>query len=134
MKNGVRIAFALAVVISLCTPPQTSPAYHSSFKKALQQKYRLASVSCDTCHIAEQPRTERNALGQVFHDRLKDKHLTKQFYDAQRKGFEARREVESRMTREFLAVLKRVEPIPTENGRTFGQRFRAAEFPGLRLR
>lgn len=134
MKNRSRIACATAVVIGLCISAQNSPASHSSFKKALQQRYELGSVSCNTCHIADKPRTERNALGLVFQERLEDKHLSQKFHEAQGRGFKARREIESRMTREFIAVLKRIEPMQTENGRTFGERFRAAEFPGLRLR
>lgn len=134
MKNRAKIAIVAAVLVSCCFPPHNTSASHSTFKKALQRRYELGSVSCNTCHVAERPRTERNALGKVFYDRMKDKHLSRQFRDARKKGFEARREVESRMTREFIAVLKRIEPLPTENGRTFRQRFRAAEFPGLRLR
>lgn len=127
------IAQASILVLSLVMTSRAEAA-HSAFKKALQSRYELAGVACSTCHVSDTKRDERNELGEMFHERLKDQNLTEKFYAARKRGFQARRDTEKVMTREFLQVLKNVEPIKSDNGVTFGERFRRAQFPGLRLR
>lgn len=133
-RLGKLILFTASGLVLCFATTSTDAATHSAFKKALQARYKLASVACTTCHLSDTERDQRNALGELFYKRLKDKRLTERFYRARKQGFEARRATEKVMTREFLQTLKNIEPLRTENGMTFGDRFRLGLFPGLKLR
>lgn len=129
----VSVVLVLVILVNSLTAVPTQAA-HSVFKRVLQRRYELASVSCNTCHVEEKERTERNEVGDVIYEQLADQKISERFREAKRRGFESRRQFEGVMEREFLQALKTIEPLRTSNGRTFGQRFRSADFRGLRLR
>jgi len=65
---------------------------HSVFKKQMAAKYPNKKISCNTCHVEKQPKTERNAYGKLFHKTFESKTLTADFKAkgsrAEKKAFE----------------------------------------------
>lgn len=127
--------FAKRVIIVLTVVLIAAPANaHSVFKRTMQRRYELASVSCVACHVPEADRSERNELGEVFEEHLDGKELSAKFAAAKREGFESRRRFEESMAREFLKALTEIEPLRSRNGQTYRARFRSGSFNGLEVR
>lgn len=64
---------------------------HSVFKKRMQAMYPNKKVSCNTCHVDKQPKSKRNAYGQLFHKTFESKTLSadvKTKKGAEKKAFE----------------------------------------------
>lgn len=71
------IAFCLGLM--LCN----FASAHDCFKEPLEERYKLKTVSCKTCHPNNKDRSIHNKLGIIFENALKGKNLTKQFKDAE---------------------------------------------------
>ena len=52
---------------------------HSVFKKQMAAKYPKKNISCNTCHIKGESKTERNAYGKLFHKTFESKTLSADF-------------------------------------------------------
>lgn len=102
---------------------------HDEFKEALEQRYRLKSVSCKACHTDNKDKKIRNAFGKLLHDELKDKNITQQYSQAKAKGEEAEKKYEKRMVKDFVTALKAVEQKPV----TFLALLEAGLLNGTRL-
>ena len=68
----------LYLVLALgCSVVFTVPvSAHSAFKKQLASKYPNMKVSCNACHVKQQPKTVRNNYGQLFSKTFENKTLT----------------------------------------------------------
>lgn len=82
---------------------------HDCFTKPLEERYKLKTVSCKTCHPNNKDRSIHNKLGIMFENALKGKELTKKFNQAEAQGEEAKIECEKMMVEEFKKVLVEVE-------------------------
>ncbi len=102
---------------------------HDEFKEALQQRYRLKSVSCKACHTDNKDKEIRNAFGKLLYNELKDKQITQQYRDAKAKGEEAEKKFKERMVKDFVIALKTVEQKPV----TFLSLLEAGLLNGTRL-
>jgi hypothetical protein len=140
-------SFGLICVVLLFiaqTPP--SPA-QSEFKKALQSKYDLKTVSCFACHIrkADIPEDQqaafkknaksfRNDFGKEFDRLLDGKNITKRL--AAVKELEAddpqKKKVKEEVTKEFLVALKEVEQVKSPSGVTYGELLEKGKLDGVK--
>ena len=78
--------FAIFTMLGLMS---TSIQAHDCFKKPLQDRYNLKTVSCKTCHPNNKDRSIHNKFGIIVEKQLKGKELTKMFKEAEAKGEEA---------------------------------------------
>ena len=98
--------FAIFTMLGLMS---TSIQAHDCFKKPLQDRYNLKTVSCKTCHPNNKDRSIHNKFGIIVEKQLKGKELTKMFKEAEAKGEEAVAEVEKKMAAEFIKAMIEVE-------------------------
>ena len=82
---------------------------HDCFKLPLEERYKLKTVSCKTCHPNNKDRSIHNKLGIMFENALKGKDLSKKFKEAEAKGDEAKAEYEKEMVEEFRKVMVEIE-------------------------
>ncbi len=65
---------------------------HSVFKKRMQANFPNKKISCNACHVDKQPKTERNAYGELFTKTFENKTMSadlKEKKGAEKKAFEA---------------------------------------------
>jgi hypothetical protein len=143
MKKRV-VALTLGVLItglwanSACASPL--------FVKALREKYDYKLVSCYTCHAkGDDPKTGepygkevRNDFGHIFEAALKGKEVTARMLKAKEAleaGDDATKEkIDTEITKDFLEALGKVEAQKAADGKTYGDKFKAGEIEGVKLK
>ena len=105
MKSS--IILSLIVVLGFCT--SSAAVAHDCFKEPLEERYKLKTVSCKTCHPNNKDRSIHNKLGVLFENALKGKELNRKFKEAEAQGEEAKKACEEMMVEEFKKVLVVVE-------------------------
>ena len=120
---------------------------HTEFKKALQKKYDYRTVSCFACHMRKSDvpddkqdeykknaKSFRNEFGQVLHEELKEKEITKRMADVKSLASDdpEKKKVKAAVTEEFLAALKKVEEKESSDGTPFGELLKSAKLDGVK--
>ena len=128
MKKSVSRLCLLLIVIGQATPCIAQ----TEFKKALQKKHNLKSVTCFACHAkkSEVPQDQqaaykkkaksfRNDFGKEFDKHLKNKNVTKRLAEVKRlKSTDPKKKkVVDEVTKEFLDALQKVDPLKERNDR-----------------
>ena len=126
MKPAITCIIAVAVFFVSFT---SSASAHDAFKKPLEEKYNLKTVSCKTCHPNNKDRSVHNEFGQLFLPLLKEKNITKKFKEAEAKGEDAVKAYEPEMAKHFLEALKVVE----KKNMTFEDLMKYGLLNGVRL-
>ena len=120
---------------------------HAPFKKALQAKYDLKSVSCYTCHsrkadiaaedldaFAENTKAFRNPFGRELSKLLDGKDTTKRLTDVKKLESDDPKKLKviDEVTTEFLEALKKIESVKSPSGTTYGELLKQGTLDGVK--
>lgn len=120
---------------------------HAPFKKALQTKYNLKSVSCFTCHsrkadvaakdleaFSKNSKSFRNSFGKQLSKLLEGKNTTKRLTDVKKLEFKdpKKRKATEEVTKDFLEALKKIEPVKSPSGATYGELLKKGKLDGVK--
>jgi hypothetical protein len=142
--NKCTISLTVAALLAACW---TNAALASPlFVKSLREKYDFKLVSCFTCHKkGDDPATGepygkevRNEFGHVFEEALKGKDITARM-NKSKAALEAGNEdekatIDAAITKDFLEALTKVEAQKAADGKTYGDKFKAGEIEGVKLK
>lgn len=112
---------------------------HKFFKEELEKKYeadKLKVASCNFCHVAKKPKTQRNDFGKLFehHELFKGKDFSaklKKLHDAENEAGEEALEAE--MIEAFKKALEDIEKMsPEKNGPTYGELIKGKKLEHLK--
>ena len=106
MKCRKGLVLAMAVIALIACNPAIA---HDAFKKPMEEKYGLKTVSCKTCHPNNKDRSIHNEFGKLFEDALKGKDISQKFKEAEAQGDQAVAEYEKEMVQHFMEALEVVE-------------------------
>ena len=129
MEFRMRNLLALIVVVATTACFGNVVSAHEVFKKPLQEKYNLKSVSCKACHPSNKDKSIHNKFGMYFVDIFKGQELTKKYDEATKAGDEEKLKVEESLVVKFKAALKIVE----KKQLTFEDMINAGLLNGTRL-
>lgn len=62
----VKHVFPLLLAIGCIFAMSSQAQAHNAFKKFLAEKYPKMKINCNACHVNKQPKTTRNAFGQIY--------------------------------------------------------------------
>ena len=62
----VKYVFSILLVTACLFAVSSEAQAHNAFKKYLSSKYPKMKINCNACHVAKQPKTTRNAFGNIY--------------------------------------------------------------------
>jgi len=112
------------------------------FMKAVKEKYGFKTVSCNTCHMAgKDPATGklykkevRNEFGKLFEPELEKKKMHDQLHAIKDADKDAKPALQEAATKDFLAALIVVEAMKADDGKTYGEKLKAGEVEGVKMK
>jgi hypothetical protein len=112
------------------------------FMKALKEKYDYRIVSCYTCHAkGDDPATGepygkevRNDFGKLFEPALDAKKMHDQLHAIKEAEGDAKKPLQEVASKDFLEALTTVEAMKAEDGKTYGEKLKAGEVEGVKLK
>lgn len=112
------------------------------FMKALKEKYDYKIVSCFTCHAkGDDPATGeaygkevRNDFGKLFEPALDAKKMHDQLHAIKDAKGDAKKPLQEVATKDFLEALATVEAMKADDGKTYGEKLKAGEVEGVKLK
>ncbi len=119
------VALALGVIFSQASG-------HTIFKKQMQKKFENLVVKCEACHVKKEPKTVRNAFGELFFQELKDDNLTAQW--EQLKGLEKKKFETEVMAPRFDKILEEIKERTNKEGEKYGDILAAGKLENTRIR
>jgi hypothetical protein len=138
MKSVLRFAVAVVAVGSLASAASAD----TLFMKALKEKYDFKIVSCNTCHAkGTDPATGeaygkevRNDFGKLFEPSLDEKKMHDQLHAIKDAKGDAKKPLQEKASADFLAALAVVEAMKADDGKTYGEKLKAGEIEGVKLK
>lgn len=132
MFNG-RSLFAIVAAVSLATPA----AGQSELGMSLKRHYRLRSVACHGCHVKEQAEKTRTALtdfGRVAAKLVEGKTVTERLDSVEGADKEEKERVQDAIEAEFAQLLKILDELKTDSGKTWSEAIQTGEVDGVKPR
>ena len=112
-----------------------SASGHTEFKKEMIKKYDLKKVSCNVCHVAKKPKSERNKFGKVLAKAFDGLDLSAGYKAAKKEGGEAKEKFKQKMYDEFKKAMKKIEKMESEkDGPTWGDLIKNGKIEGIELK
>lgn len=130
MKQLVVLVCAIAVCFVFAVDANA----HSEFKKALQKKYNLKSVSCNTCHVKGKPKSERSDFGKLFDKHFKGKDISAKYKKLKDEELDDEiDEFKKYMDKEFKKAIVEIEKVE-KDGSTIGKMIKEGKIDGIKLK
>ncbi|HMP79562.1 MAG TPA: hypothetical protein PKD54_08930 [Pirellulaceae bacterium] len=105
---------------------------HTIFKKQIQKKYEHLVVKCEACHVKKEPKTVRNAFGELFYQEMKDENFTEQWEKL--KGLDRKKFETEVMAPKFDEILEEIKERTNKEGDKYGDLLTAAKLENTRIR
>ena len=110
---------------------------HSQLGIAFKKKYRLRTVSCNTCHLKAEKKKKRDALtpfGKELAQLLEGKQISDRLEASKKESKEQRDQVKDAVVKEFLEALDKLDALEAPSGKLYAEAIPAGEIEGTKVR
>ena len=137
MRRTLQLLTVLVIACSFVSSALALPPWKPKFKEmfvdegpeSLQVAFANNVIgSCKVCHVNGEEKTVRNPFGQAL-DQLIEGNAGERIKTAAKDGDEAKKAMQAKIDKEFLAALEKVLAQPAAAGGTYGERIEAGKLP-----
>jgi len=122
-----------AVVVAVWACLTGSPGVaHIPYKKVMEEQYPGIVVTCNACHVASKPKSERSQFGDLFYHHMDGETLTRRWNELKDDKEAQKKYEDETMVPLFIAALNDIGEIKTEEGPKYAELIAEGKLEGVK--